>query len=107
MSTLDYTYENLEKVVPRSFFGQNNMVTESVDPKKTMLLALAGEERDYSLGSQLSLADADRIAELAALHGFEPAPTQWYGEMATEADLDAFAAHVRVPLRRTAFQAAG
>lgn len=74
---------------------------------ETMLLALAGEERDYSLGSQLSLADADRIAELAALHGFEPAPTQWYGEMATEADLDAFAAHVQVPLRRTAFQAAG
>ncbi len=74
---------------------------------ETMLLALAGETRDYSLGSQLSLADADRIAELAALHGFEPAPTQWYGEMATEADLDAFAAHIRGPARRTALQAAG
>ncbi len=40
MSSLDYTYENLEKVVPRHFFGQGNMVSESIDPKKTMLLAL-------------------------------------------------------------------
>lgn len=40
MSTLDYTYENLEKVVPRKFFGQGNMVADSIDPNKSMLLAL-------------------------------------------------------------------
>ena len=40
MSSLDYTYENLEKVVPRNFFGQRNMLIDQLDPKKTMLLAL-------------------------------------------------------------------
>src|SRR3546814_16709978 len=41
MSSLDYTYENLEKVVPRHFFGQKNMLVEnSLDPNKTMVLAL-------------------------------------------------------------------
>ena len=28
MSSLDYTYENLEKVVPRHFFGQKNMLVK-------------------------------------------------------------------------------
>lgn len=61
---------------------------------ETMLLALAGEERDFSIGSSLSLADADLLARLAETHGFEPAPAQWYGSMVTEEDLDRFAGHV-------------
>ena len=41
MSSLDFTYENLEKVVPRHFFGQRNMLIENgLDPQRTMLLAL-------------------------------------------------------------------
>jgi len=41
MSSLDYTYENLEKVVPRHFFGQRNMLIDgALDPRKTMVLAL-------------------------------------------------------------------
>lgn len=51
---------------------------------ETMLLALAGEARDISLGSRLSLEDADHIARLAEVHGFEPARTQWYGTMVEE-----------------------
>jgi predicted amino acid dehydrogenase len=61
---------------------------------ETMLLALAGEERDYSIGSQLSLADADHLARLAAIHGFEPAPAQWCGKMLAEEKVLNFAAHV-------------
>ncbi|WP_299844792.1 aminotransferase class III-fold pyridoxal phosphate-dependent enzyme [uncultured Jannaschia sp.] len=61
---------------------------------ETMLLALAREERDYSIGSRLSLADADHLADLAERHGFEPAPPQWYGRHLTEAELSAFADHV-------------
>ena len=62
---------------------------------ETMLLALSGEERDFSIGSSLSLADADLLAALADKHGFEPAPPQWYGDAVTEAALDSFAAHVQ------------
>lgn len=40
MSSLDFTYQNLEKVVPRNFFGAEALVTKSIDPKKTLLLAL-------------------------------------------------------------------
>lgn len=61
---------------------------------ETMLLSLAGEARDYSIGPQLSLADADHLARLAAHHGFEPSPAQWCGEALTEADVLDFAAHV-------------
>ena len=61
---------------------------------ETMLLALAREERDYSIGSRLSLGDADHLAMLADLHGFEPAAPQWYGRHVTEADMTAFAAQV-------------
>jgi predicted amino acid dehydrogenase len=46
---------------------------------ETMLLALAGETEDFSIGGKLSLEGADRIASLAAKHGFMPARTQWYG----------------------------
>ena len=53
---------------------------------ETMLLALEGETDDYSLGRDLSLAGADRIAEMARRHGFEPAEPQWYGEYLTDAD---------------------
>lgn len=62
---------------------------------ETMLLALAGETRDYSIGTELSLADADRIAALAKEHGFEPAPMQWYGESVSEEMRQSFAEAVR------------
>lgn len=58
---------------------------------ETMLLAFEGEERDYSIGSQLTLEEADRIAMLADKHGFEPAAPQWYGEHLAEADFARFA----------------
>ena len=35
MSSLDYTYENLDNVVPRA-----NFLSPTIDPKKTMLLVL-------------------------------------------------------------------
>ncbi len=62
---------------------------------ETMLLALAGETRDYSIGSRLPLADADRIAMLADEHGFEPAPTQWYGRTVADWEIEEFAHYVR------------
>lgn len=61
---------------------------------ETMLLALEGETADYSLGRDLSLAQADRISELARLHGFEPAEPQWYGTALTEADFQRVCAAV-------------
>jgi len=61
---------------------------------ETMLLALAGETRDYSIGSCLSLEDADHLATLADLHGFAPSPTQWYGQCLDDADFANFAGHV-------------
>jgi acetylornithine/succinyldiaminopimelate/putrescine aminotransferase/predicted amino acid dehydrogenase len=61
---------------------------------ETMLLALAGEERDYSIGSRLSLEDADHLSVLADRHGFAPAPTQWYGRHVSAADIADFAGHV-------------
>jgi acetylornithine/succinyldiaminopimelate/putrescine aminotransferase/predicted amino acid dehydrogenase len=60
---------------------------------ETMLLALAREERDFSIGSRLTLEDADRIAALAARHGFVPAPPQWYGTDLDEADFARLAWH--------------
>ena len=48
---------------------------------ETMLLALAGESGDYSIGSTLSLDQARRIRTLAAEHNFRPAPVQWYGKL--------------------------
>ena len=62
---------------------------------ETMLLALSGQERDFSIGSALSLADADLLSTLADTHGFEPAAPQWYGSLLTEAEIDRFAAGVR------------
>ncbi|MEM6625028.1 MAG: aminotransferase class III-fold pyridoxal phosphate-dependent enzyme [Pseudomonadota bacterium] len=59
---------------------------------ETMLLALEGETKDYSLGRDLNLEDADRIAEMARRHGFEPAPPQWHGEFLEEADYERVAA---------------
>lgn len=61
---------------------------------ETMLLALSGVEKDFSIGSKLPLADADLIASLADRHGFQPAQPQWYGSNLTEADFDRFARHV-------------
>ena len=61
---------------------------------ETMLLALAGETRDYSIGSRLSLADADHLAKLAEIHGFAPSPTQWYGRQVSDDDIETFARHV-------------
>jgi predicted amino acid dehydrogenase len=37
---------------------------------ETLLLALAGESRDFSIGDDVPLADVDRVMDLAALHGF-------------------------------------
>ena len=61
---------------------------------ETMLLALAGQEKDFSIGSRLSLDDADLVARLAEEHGFEPAAPQWYGRHASEAEIDRFAERV-------------
>ena len=61
---------------------------------ETMLLALARETRDFSIGARLSLADADYLAKLADEHGFAPAEPQWYGRHLSEADIKAFAGHV-------------
>ncbi|MGG7568364.1 aminotransferase class III-fold pyridoxal phosphate-dependent enzyme [Rhodovulum sp. DZ06] len=62
---------------------------------ETMLLALSGQERDFSIGAELSLADADLVAELADEHGFEPAPMQWYGEEVGEVQRASFREAVR------------
>lgn len=61
---------------------------------ETLLLTLARETRDYSIGSRLSLADADHLSDLADLHGFVPAPTQWYGRKVSDADIENFSRHV-------------
>jgi predicted amino acid dehydrogenase len=63
---------------------------------ETMLLALAREERDFSIGSKLSLAGADHVALLADRHGFVPAPAQWYGKTLETAQIDRVAALVRM-----------
>jgi predicted amino acid dehydrogenase len=74
---------------------------------ETMLLALAQEEGDFSIGSRLSLADADRLATLARRHGFRPAAPQWYGTRIGREDLDRFARTVAeaADSRRAADQA--
>lgn len=59
---------------------------------ETMLLALEGETKDYSIGRDLDLQDADRVAEMARRHGFEPAEPQWHGMPLTDADFDRVAA---------------
>lgn len=59
---------------------------------ETMLLALEGETNDYSLGRDLSLPEADRIAEMARKHGFEPAEPQWGGRLLEETDFACVAA---------------
>ena len=61
---------------------------------ETMLLALSGQEQDFSIGSTLSLAHADLLAGLAEQHGFEPAAPQWYGLLVTEEDLNRFKADI-------------
>ncbi len=53
---------------------------------ETMLLALEGETQDYSLGRDLVLSEADRIAAMARKHGFEPAEPQWGGTLLDESD---------------------
>jgi predicted amino acid dehydrogenase len=58
---------------------------------ETMLLALAGEDRDFSIGPRLPLADADHVAQLARRHGFRPAPPRWYGAPIGAGALDRFA----------------
>jgi hypothetical protein len=56
-----------------------------------MLLALSRETRDFSIGSSLSLTDADLLASLAVEHGFEPAEPQWYGRSISDLEIDRFA----------------
>ncbi len=58
---------------------------------ETMLLALARVEGDLSIGSRLSLAEADRLSVLARRHGFRHAPPQWYGARLGREDMDRFA----------------
>lgn len=68
---------------------------------ETILLALARQEKDFSIGSKLSLADADMLSLLAEQHGFEPSLPQWHGRRLDDATLDAFADHVgRAQMRR-------
>jgi acetylornithine/succinyldiaminopimelate/putrescine aminotransferase/predicted amino acid dehydrogenase len=62
---------------------------------ETMLLSLARETGDFSIGSRLSLADADRLGALAARHGFEPAVPRSYGRLLTQGDFDSFARQVQ------------
>ena len=61
---------------------------------ETMLLALAREERDFSIGSRLSVEDADHVAALAEEHGFDPAAPQWYGRNVEYAEIAEFSGHV-------------
>ncbi len=61
---------------------------------ETLLLSLAGNERDFSIGSKLPLHDADYLADLAEVHGFEPAPAQWNGEDIGEANISDFSLQV-------------
>jgi predicted amino acid dehydrogenase len=53
---------------------------------ETMLLALEGETDDYSLGRDLVLSEADRIAAMARKHGFDPAEPQWRGRILEDVD---------------------
>lgn len=62
---------------------------------ETMLLALEGETRDYSLGRDLLLSDADRIAAMARKHGFEPAEPQWRGRLLEDTEFKRVAAALR------------
>lgn len=66
---------------------------------ETMLLALSGVSEDYSIGARLPLADADRLADLASLHGFEPSEPEWYGRPISQGQLQRFASHVRQRVR--------
>jgi acetylornithine/succinyldiaminopimelate/putrescine aminotransferase/predicted amino acid dehydrogenase len=61
---------------------------------ETLLLALAGEQRDYSIGSRLSVEDADHLASLADIHGFAPSPLEWQGQPIRESKILRFADHV-------------
>ena len=61
---------------------------------ETLLLALAGEPRHYSIGSRLALGDADHMATLAEAHGFDPAPAQWLGRNLNDDEIATFAQHV-------------
>ncbi|MFZ5965220.1 aminotransferase class III-fold pyridoxal phosphate-dependent enzyme [Thalassococcus sp. BH17M4-6] len=73
---------------------------------ETMLLALEGETKDYSLGRDLSLEDADRVAAMARRHGFEPAEPQWHGAFLQDADFKRIAAaRTGTPMSRIASKA--
>ena len=48
MSSLDYTYENLDKLVPRS-----NFLAPTIDPKKTMLLVLDMQKACAEVGGAM------------------------------------------------------
>lgn len=62
---------------------------------ETMLLTLAREEGNFSIGGRIPLAQADRLSELAEIHGFEPSAPQWYRREITASQLNAFAEHVQ------------
>jgi acetylornithine/succinyldiaminopimelate/putrescine aminotransferase/predicted amino acid dehydrogenase len=53
---------------------------------ETILLALEGENADWSIGAHMTLAEAERIAALARKHGIHPAPLQRFGRELTDQD---------------------
>lgn len=59
---------------------------------ETMLLSIARQDGDFSIGQELSVADADRLAALAAEHGFDISPFHRADSAITGDQLDQFAA---------------
>lgn len=55
---------------------------------ETMLLALEGRYESFTLGREISLAQLETIAELAAKHGFAPAGLFCRGRPIAEADME-------------------
>jgi len=60
---------------PRFRFGLGNVQglpagVQLACLSETILLALAGEARDFGIGDDVPLADVDRVMQLAELHGF-------------------------------------
>ena len=59
---------------------------------ETMLLALEGELRDYSIGQTIPLAEAHYIDSLARRHGFRLAPHHWGTVEIPSAEIERFRA---------------
>jgi acetylornithine/succinyldiaminopimelate/putrescine aminotransferase/predicted amino acid dehydrogenase len=63
---------------------------------ETILLTLERESADWSIGSRLTLAGAERMAEMARTHGVQLAPLQRFGRELTDDDFLAVQATLRV-----------